>query len=103
MSNVFGYIAVMALVTYLPRMVPLVFLKKKIRSPFIRSFLYYVPYAVLAAMTFPEIFGATGSVVSAATGLVVALMLAAAKKGLLTVALGSVAMVFVTEQLMRLL
>ena len=103
LSWILAAVLVMALVTYLPRMVPLVFLKKKIRSPFIRSFLYYVPYAVLAAMTFPEIFGATGSVVSAATGLVVALMLAAAKKGLLTVALGSVAMVFVTEQLMRLL
>ena len=48
-------VAIMALVTYIPRMLPLAIFRKKIKSRFIRSFLAYVPYAVLAAMTFPEI------------------------------------------------
>ena len=50
----------MALVSYLPRVTPLAFLRQKIKSPFIQSFLYYVPYAVLGAMTFPAILSATG-------------------------------------------
>ena len=54
-STMLIYIAVMAIVTYLVRMLPLVFMKKKIENRFIKSFLYYVPYAVLAAMTFPAI------------------------------------------------
>ena len=57
-ENIFIYIAVMALVTYLIRMLPLVIFHKKIENRFIRSFLYYIPYAVLAAMTFPA--GACG-------------------------------------------
>ena len=55
-ENIFIYIAVMALVTYLIRMLPLVIFRKKIENRFIRSFLYYIPYAVLAAMTFPAVF-----------------------------------------------
>ena len=60
-ENIFIYIAVMALVTYLIRMLPLVIFRKKIENRFIRSFLYYIPYAVLAAMTFPAVFSSTGS------------------------------------------
>ena len=59
------YILVMAGVTYLVRMLPLVIFKKKITNRFIRSFLYYIPYAVLAAMTFPAILSATASPISA--------------------------------------
>ena len=51
---------VMAVMTYLPRMLPLTFFKKEIHSRFIRSLLYYVPYAVLSALTFPSILYATG-------------------------------------------
>ena len=58
----FKYLAVMAITTYLIRMLPLVLCKKKIENVFIRSFLYYVPYAVLGAMTIPAIFFSTGSV-----------------------------------------
>ena len=65
------YLAVMAGVTYLVRMLPLVLVKKKIENVFIRSFLYYVPYAVLAVMTIPAIFFATSSVISAAVGFAV--------------------------------
>ena len=68
-------LAVMAGVTYLVRMVPLVIFRKKIENTFIRSFLYYIPYAVLAAMTFPAVFSSTGGGIwSALVGLLVALL-----------------------------
>ena len=54
--NVYIYILVMAAVTYLIRMIPLVLVKGKINNRFIRSFLHYVPYACLMAMTFPAVF-----------------------------------------------
>lgn len=94
-------IAIMAFVTYLPRMLPLVVFKKKLNNRYIKSFLAYVPYAVLAAMTFPEVLYSTANMVSAGVGLGVALLLAYKEKGLLTVALCSVGAVFVTEQVMR--
>ena len=96
-------ILIMALVTYLPRMLPLVLFRKKIRNTFVRSFLGYVPYAVLAAMTFPAILSSTSMTVSAAAGLVVALILSYFGKGLLTVALSATAAVWITEQLFRLI
>ena len=74
--NIYIYILVMAAVTYLIRMLPLALSRKEITSPFIRSFLYYVPYACLAAMTFPAILFATDSVISAAVGFIVALLAA---------------------------
>lgn len=86
MKDIFLHIAVMAGVTYLVRMLPMVIFRKKIKSRFIRSFLYYIPYAVLAAMTFPAVFSSTGSVLSAAVGVVIALLLAFFEKGLVTVA-----------------
>ena len=70
------YIAVMAGVTYLIRMVPFAAFRKKIHSRFVRSFLAYIPYAVLAAMTLPAIFYSTGNVLTAAVGTVVAVVLA---------------------------
>ena len=94
-SRYFAYIAVMAGVTYLIRMLPLVAFRKKIRSRFIKSFLYYVPYAVLGAMTFPAIIYSTGSVPTACAGLLVALLLAWHEKSLLTVALSASAAAFI--------
>ena len=102
-ENIFIYIVVMALVTYLIRMLPLVIFRKKIENRFIRSFLYYIPYAVLAAMTFPAVFSSTGSVWSAVAGLIVALLLAFFEKGLLTVALSSCVAVFVIEFLIKII
>lgn len=93
-------ILIMALVTYLPRMLPLAIFKKKIQNKFIRSFLAYVPYAVLAAMTFPEIFSSTSSFISALVGTAVAIVLAYFGRGLLTVALSATAAVFITEQIL---
>ena len=84
--NVYLYILVMAVVTYLIRMLPLALAKNEIRSPFIKSFLYYVPYACLAAMTFPAILTATaGGIISGAAGLIVALIVAYREKSLLTI------------------
>ena len=70
------YIAIMAGVTYLIRMIPFTFFTHKIRSRFFKSFLYYIPYAVLSAMTFPAIFYSTGSSITASVGTVAAVVLA---------------------------
>ena len=67
-------ILTMALVTYLVRMLPLAAIRRKITSPFALSFLYYVPYAVLTAMTIPGIFFSTGSVITACVGFAAALI-----------------------------
>ena len=84
----FLMLAVMALVTYLVRMVPLTFFNKRITNRFLKSFLYYVTYAVLGAMTFPEIFFSTGSLWSGLSG-AAALLLAFLGQSLLTVALSA--------------
>ena len=91
------YVLVMAIVTYLIRMLPLAAFRKKITSRFIRSFLYYVPYAVLSAMTFPAILYATGSLPSALVSLAVALALAWMEKSLLTVAVAASAAAFLIQ------
>ena len=108
MHSLLGYMAVMAGVTYLIRCLPLLCFRRRIRNRYIQSFLYYVPYAVLAAMTFPAILFSTAeavtvqSVVSAAVGLLVALVLAYKDKGLLTVAVGATAAAFLVEQITRI-
>ncbi|MBQ1607361.1 MAG: AzlD domain-containing protein [Lachnospiraceae bacterium] len=91
------YILLMAVTTYLIRMLPLVLFQKEIKNKYIQSFLYYVPFACLTAMTVPAIFYATGSVISAAAGLVVALFLGWRGKSLPTVALAACIVVFVVE------
>ena len=88
-SYVLPYILVMAVVTYLIRMLPLAALRKRIKNRFVLSFLYYVPYAVLSTMTFPAILYATGSLPSACAALAVALVLAWLEKSLLTVAIAA--------------
>ncbi|MCQ2613957.1 MAG: AzlD domain-containing protein [Treponemataceae bacterium] len=93
----FEYLAVMAGVTYLVRMLPLVLCKKKIENRFIQSFLYYIPYAVLGAMTFPAIFSSTGNVLTATAGCITALVLAWFEKSLLTVAACASAAVLIFE------
>ncbi len=94
------YILVMAGVTYLIRMLPLALFQKEIKSVFIRSFLYYVPYAVLGSMTFPAVFYSTGSLPSAMVGTLCAIVLALFEKGLVVVALLSCAAVLLTEGLL---
>ncbi|MBR3969689.1 MAG: AzlD domain-containing protein [Ruminococcus sp.] len=90
------YIIVMAGVTYLIRMIPFTFFNKKIKSRFVRSFLKYIPYAVLSAMTIPAIFYSTGDVVTAAVGTVVAVALAFFNCPLIVVALAASLAAFLT-------
>ena len=99
--NFFLYLFIMAGVTYLVRMLPLVFFRKKIKSQFIRSFLYYVPYAVLAAMTVPAIFYSTGTMLSAIIGTAVAILLSYFGKSLVTVAASSAFAVLIVELLIK--
>ena len=96
----FLYLGVMAAVTYLIRMLPLVFCRKEIKNKYVRSFLYYVPYSVLTAMIFPSIFYSTGMLPSAVIGTVTAVALAYVKRGLLTVAVGATAAVFAVVVIM---
>ena len=102
--NIYVYILVMAGVTYLIRALPLVLFKREITNPFIKSFLYYVPYACLAAMTFPAILTApTGGIIAGAAGLAAALLAAFREKSLLIVALCACAAVFVAERVLEFL
>ena len=100
--NIYLYILVMAAVTYLIRMLPLALSKKEITNIYIKSFLYYVPYACLAAMTFPAILYSTASIYSALAGLLVAIIAAYRGKSLLTGALLACAAVFIAERLLPL-
>ena len=100
--NLYLYISLMALTTYLIRMLPLTLFRKPIRSRFVKSFLHYVPYACLTAMTFPAILESTASLAGGVAALVVAVVLAYFGKSLLTVALASSAAVLLTEVLLKL-
>lgn len=88
---------IMALVTYLIRMLPLTLMRKRLKNPFLRSILAYAPYGVLSSMTIPHILYSTSSPISAAVGLAAAAVLAFMEKGLLCVALGASAAVFIVE------
>lgn len=83
-------IAIMAIITYMIRVIPITIFRKKINSVFVKSFLYYVPYAVLASLTFPSIFTATGTISTSVAGTIVALVLAYFSRGLVVVAIGAV-------------
>lgn len=98
--NIYVYILTMAVVTYLIRAVPLVLFRNKIENRFISSFLYYVPYACLTALTLPAIFYSTESVISAAAGLIVAVILGLKEKSLVVVAAAACVVVFVVERLL---
>lgn len=99
--NIYFYIITMALVTYLIRALPLTLFTKKIKNRFILSFLYYVPYTCLTAMTVPAIFSATSSVISAVAGFIVAVVLGLYKKSLITVAAASCVAVFAAEMILN--
>ena len=95
--SIYIYIFTMALTTYLIRMLPLTIFRKPIKSRFLRSFLHYVPYACLTAMTFPAILSSTATLISGAAALVIAVVLAYRGKSLLTVSLAASAAVMLTE------
>lgn len=87
-------VVIMAIASYLPRFIPITFLRKKIKSQYIQSLLYYMPYAVLAALTFPAIFFATGNIYTALIGTVIALALSFFKVNMAIVAVVCVGAVF---------
>ena len=101
--SIYAYIATMAITTYLIRVLPLTIFRKPIKSRFLRSFLHYVPYACLTAMTFPAILTSTASVISGAAALAVAVLLAYRGKSLIVVALSSSVAVLAVEWLMQLI
>lgn len=98
--SIYTYVLVMAVTTYLIRVIPLTLLRKPIRSRFVKSFLHYVPYACLTAMTFPAILFDTAYVLSGVAALVIAIWLAYRGKSLLTVSLASCAAVFLAERIL---
>lgn len=89
--------AVMAVATYLPRVIPLAIFRKKIKNRFLQSFLMYMPYGVLAAMVFPDVLTSTASIVSALAGLAVSLVMSYKNLGLMPAALGATVTVFLCE------
>lgn len=99
-KSFFIYLLIMAGSTYLIRAIPFAAVKKKIENKFIRSFLYYIPYTVLSAMTFPAALYATGNIIAASLGLIVAIIFAIRGKGLTVVAVAATVTVLVTEIVM---
>ena len=98
--NLYVCIVAMAVTTYLIRLLPMTLLRKPIKSRFVRSFLHYVPYACLTAMTFPAILSSTESMLSGLAALIAAVVLAFLGKSLITVALGSTCAVLLVEFLL---
>ena len=103
MNDLIKYMIVMAVVTYLIRSIPLLFFRRRINNVYVRSFLYYVPYAVLGSMTFPAIFTSGGALLPSCSGCAVAVVLAYREKSLLTVALAASVAVYLTSLLMNLI
>lgn len=101
-NRFFVYLAVMAGVTYLIRMLPLVLVSKKIENRFITSFLYYLPCSVLSIMTVPAIFYATDSKISAGIGFLTAVLLAYKGKSLMKAAVISCIAVFIAQYLIKM-
>ncbi len=98
--NIYLYIMISGLTSYLIRVLPLTLIRKPIRSPFLKSFLYYVPYATLAVMTFPAIVQATQSPLSGILALAAGVILSWHNKSLPLVAIVCCIVVFITEYLL---
>ena len=103
MTDFWIYLLILAGSTYLVRAIPFAAMRKKIENRFVKSFLYYIPYAVLSAMTLPAAFYATGNVISGAVGLAVGGFFAYRGKGLTFVAIVSCAAAFLAECVLRLI
>ncbi|MBR0365620.1 MAG: AzlD domain-containing protein [Clostridia bacterium] len=99
----FSYLIIMAGVTYLVRTVPLLVFRKKIENRFVKSFLFYMPYAVLGSMTFPAIIYSTGDIVSGIVGMLTGAGLAFKNKSLLTVAAAACAAALAVKLIGRLM
>ncbi|MDE6743946.1 MAG: AzlD domain-containing protein [Lachnospiraceae bacterium] len=99
--NIWIYLLIMAVVTYLIRMLPLTLIRKEIKNKTVRSFLYYVPYVTLAVMTFPAIISATGNQWTGIAGFVTALVMAYKGQGLFKVSVAACVVVFLLELVVR--
>ena len=97
LKEFFIYLIIMSGSTYLIRVIPFLLVNKKIENRFVNSFLYYIPYTVLAAMTFPAVLYTTGHIASAIIGLVVAILVAIKNKNLTIVAIAACLAVLVSE------
>lgn len=93
--HLIALIAVMAIVTYIIRALPITLFRREIKSKWLKAFLYYIPYAVLGAMTFPVIFFSTGSVITASVGFLAAFIAAFFDTGLTVTALTAVIAAYV--------
>lgn len=96
LERAFLAMILMALVTYIPRVLPMVIFRKEIKSTYIKSFLHYVPFAVLGSLTFPDILYSTGNLVTAICGTLVALWLSYREKSLAVVATGAILTVYIS-------
>lgn len=99
MNNLYIYILVMAIVTYLIRAIPLTLIRKEIKNKFIKSFLFYVPYVTLSVLIFPAILYSTSSTFSAIIAFIIAIILSYRKSNMMTVAIISCLTVFIIEYL----
>ena len=98
-NNIYLYILIMAGVTYLIRLIPLILVRKEIKNIYIKSFLYYVPYVTLAVITFPAILSATENIWSSLTGFLVSIIFAYRGGSLFKVSLFACISVFFMELL----
>lgn len=96
------YILAMALTTYLIRVLPMTLFRKPIKSRFLQSFLHYLPYCCLTAMTFPAILSSTENLLSGLAALVTAVVLAWRGKGLMTVAVSASVATILVEWIIRM-
>ena len=90
-------------ITYLIRLLPILFVRKRIKNRFLKSFLYYVPHVVLSVLAFPAIITATGNVISGIIAASVCIVMAYMRKGLLSCMLGSVVAALITEAILLVL
>ena len=97
------YVFIMAGTTYLIRALPFVLVRKEIKNPYMRSFLNFIPYSVLAAMTFPAILYSSTYVIAALIGLIVAVILALYRQSLVRVALAACLVVYIGEAIIKLI
>lgn len=103
MKDFWIYLIILAGSTYLIRAIPFAALKKKITNKYVRSFLHYIPYSVLAAMTLPAALYATGNIISGALGLIIGGIFAYRKKSLTTVAVISCLTALIVEGILLLI
>lgn len=103
MRNIYLYLLVMAGVTYAIRVIPLTLLRGKIKSRFLQSFLYYIPYATLAVMTFPAVLNATQVPLAGALAMMVGIIVAWRGAKLIWVASSCCLTVFLVESLVMMI